>query len=99
MGMTRVGDIDMLGAGYAGAVADIAAEVRRARRLFPPFNSAHEGYAVLMEELDEVWDAVKANRLDAAIAEAVQVGAMAVRFVADMRAKQARDQREVSADA
>ena len=40
--------------------------------------------AVIAEELDELWDEVKANRLDRACAEAIQVAAMGIRFVVDM---------------
>lgn len=72
---------------YAAAIEDIAVEAKSARRKFAPFNSAHEGWAVMFEELDECWDEVRANNHERAIAEAIQVGAMAVRFVADMRAK------------
>lgn len=73
---------------YAAASAAITAEALRARRKFPPFNSSHEGYAVLAEEVDELWDDVKADNVEHAIEEAIQVGAMALRFIADMRAKQ-----------
>jgi hypothetical protein len=74
---------------YATAAENILSEAVRARRKFAPFNSAHEGYAVIAEELDELWDDVKANRNteEHMISEAIQVGAMAIRFVADMRAK------------
>lgn len=72
---------------YAKASEEIAAEAMLARLKFNPFNSSHEGYAVLAEELDELWDEVKANNVEQAIEEAVQVGAMALRFIADMRAK------------
>jgi len=72
---------------YDDACAEIFAEAVDARRKFAAFNSSHEGYAVIAEELDELWDDVKANNVEHAIAEAVQVGAMAVRFIADMRAK------------
>lgn len=74
---------------YAAASSDIFNEAVTARRRFPAFNSAHEGASVLREEFEEMWDEVKADQLDAAIAEAIQVGAMAIRFVADMRAKSA----------
>lgn len=50
------------------------------------FNSAHEGWAVIKEEEDELWDEVKANNgysLDAGN-EAIQVGAMAVRYLYDI---------------
>jgi molybdopterin biosynthesis enzyme len=72
---------------YSDAAQLVLAEADRARRKFLPFNSSHEGYAVIAEELDELWDDVKANNVEHAIEEAVQVGAMAVRFIADMTAK------------
>ena len=74
-------------ASYIQAAEDIAEEARRAREKFAPFNSSHEGYAVIAEELDELWDDVKANDIPHSIKEAVQVGAMALRYIADMRIK------------
>ena len=62
----------------------VLAEYDKATKKFGAFNSTHEGYAVIAEELDELWDDVKANRTDAACAEAVQVAAMGIRFVVDM---------------
>lgn len=70
---------------YAEASMDILEEAQRAREKFPPFNSSHEGYAVLLEELDEMWDEIKANNVPRSIEEAIQVGAMAIRYVAEMR--------------
>lgn len=62
----------------------IAAELERAAK-WPPFNSAHEGYAILLEEMDElkahVWANQKRRDLDGMRAEAVQVAAMAVKFI------------------
>ncbi len=53
-----------------------------------PFNSAHEGYAVILEELDELWDEVKKKQAERSSEtlkkEAVQVGAMAMRFLVDI---------------
>ena len=53
--------------------------------LFPPFHSAHEGYAVLLEEVDELWDEIKGNKKPGAYErmrkEAIQVGAMVLRFL------------------
>lgn len=67
--------------------AEIDAELGRAGK-WPPMNSAHEGYGVLMEEVDELWEHVKTrqkNRVLAAMrAEAIQVAAMAVRFAHDI---------------
>jgi hypothetical protein len=59
-------------------------EVRSAQSRFPKFNSGHEGYAVIAEELDELWADVKANDTRAARREAIQVAAMAVRFLLDV---------------
>ena len=73
--------------GYTDAANEILREAESAREEFPPFNSSHEGYAVIYEELDELWDAVKSNDIGHAIDEAVQVGAMALRFIVDMRIK------------
>lgn len=62
----------------------IRGELERAAK-WPAFNSAHEGYAILAEEVDELWAHVKVNQkkrdLDAMRAEAIQVAAMAVTFV------------------
>ncbi len=69
-------------------IADVEAELARARVKFPrPEASAHEGYAVLEEEVDELWDEVKANhpeRVARMRAEAIQVAAMAIRFIEDV---------------
>lgn len=47
------------------------------------FASHHEGFAILKEEVDELWDEVKKDNHEAAVYEAVQVAAMALRFVAE----------------
>ena len=59
-------------------------ELARAQTKFPPFKSPHEGYAVILEEVDELWDAVKCNNRSGARSEAVQVAAMALRFLFDI---------------
>ena len=48
-----------------------------------PMNSPHEGYAVLLEEVDEFWEEVKHGTPRHARAEAIQVAAMAMRVVLD----------------
>lgn len=73
------------------ALALVRAEIERAARKHPPFNSRHEGYAVLLEEVDELWDDVKADRHHPAIIEAIQVAAMGVRFVSDLGAWESQD--------
>lgn len=69
------------------AIEAIRDEGTRAIKRYPPFNSAHEGWAVLYEEFDELWDEVKKspkNRdIDAMRTEAIQVAAMALRFLID----------------
>ena len=65
-------------------------EVKRARVELGhgPMHSAHEGYAVILEELDELWEEVKGHRspenLAAMRSEAVQVAAMAIAFVVEV---------------
>lgn len=62
-------------------------EVERAIRKHKPMNSPHEGYAVIAEELDELWEDVRADAgraPDRGIKEAVQVAAMGVRYVMDL---------------
>ncbi len=55
-------------------------EVDKADRRYGPFTSTHEGYAVLAEEVAEVFDAVRANSLQATYREALQVAAVALRL-------------------
>jgi hypothetical protein len=64
----------------------VAVELDRALDRFPTLNGPHEGKAVIEEELDELWEHVKANtgRTMAARREAIQVAAMALRYVLDV---------------
>ena len=61
-------------------------ELARARAKHGPMHSHHEAYAVLLEELDEVWDEVKRQTPDPQriIAELVQVAAMCARWAEDV---------------
>lgn len=70
----------------ARIVARVAEEVERAERKHPAMNSPHEGYAVLLEEVDELWDEIKRDegRATAAQIEAIQVAAMAVRYLLNL---------------
>lgn len=67
---------------------EVLFELNRARKKHPKdFNSAHEGFAILDEERDELWDEVKGNdpkRREKMRAEAIQIAAMAIRFVEDV---------------
>ena len=42
-----------------GIFVDIREELEYAINKFPPFYSGHEGYAIILEELDELWELVK----------------------------------------
>jgi hypothetical protein len=63
---------------------DVAEEYRTATAKHGGFASAHEGYAVLLEEVDELKEWVwrkRANRdLEKMYGECVQVAAMALKF-------------------
>ena len=64
----------------------VMAELKKAMKKFPKFNSAHEGYAVLKEEVDELWDVIKLKGSTPRMmeGEAIQVAAMAMRFLHDV---------------
>jgi hypothetical protein len=63
----------------------IYSEYKRANSIYPFFNSLHEGYAILREEVEELWDEIKKkpskispNRINE---EAIQVSAMAMKII------------------
>ena len=62
----------------------ILAEFKRARQKFAPMRGPHEGYAVILEELDEAWDEIKANNIPRARKEMLQVAAMALAFLVEV---------------
>ena len=68
---------------YGEASEAVYKEIIQAKQKFPPFNSMHEGYAVILEELDEAWDQIKADNTEKACAEMRQVAAMATAFLAE----------------
>lgn len=65
----------------------VSNELRVALARFPSFNTAHEAYAVLLEEVDELWIEVKrspsSRDYQQIRLEAVQVAAMAIRLILD----------------
>jgi hypothetical protein len=75
-------------------IKEVLDELSYATYRFHPFNNAHEGYAVILEENDELWDAIKMNEKDtdkkgrtreqAIHHEVKQVAAMAIRFMMDI---------------
>lgn len=70
----------------------VLSELERAQKKCPePFNSEHEGFAILKEEVDEMWEEVKgtgavseAQRRQRLKKEAIQVAAMAMRFLIEV---------------
>lgn len=67
---------------------EVDTELQKAVTNWPSFNSAHEGFAVLMEEVDELWDHVKMDQKKRNLVdmrkEAIQVAAMAIRFATEV---------------
>ena len=63
-------------------------ELEKAREGFRDMASAHEAFAVLKEEVDELWDEVKVNQkrrvASQFLKELVQVAAMAQRMAEDI---------------
>lgn len=53
-----------------------------------PFNSSHEGYAIMLEEMDELWDEIKKKKekrdKENMKKEALQIAAMGLRFAYDV---------------
>ena len=71
---------------YGDALEAVYNEIKRAKQKHGPknFNSSHEGYAVLLEEVDEMWEDIKHDRRAESVEEAVQVAAMAIRYIAEL---------------
>lgn len=70
------------------ALTDIVAEFQKAIEKHPqPMRSIHEGYAILLEEVDELWDEVKKSKpcMPCIRKEVIQVAAMALRFLVDLK--------------
>ena len=75
------------------AAIDLARnEFHRAVTMHDSFHTAHEGYAVILEELDElkaeIWKRKTLRDKNQMKNEAVQVAAMALRFVVDVCMKE-----------
>ena len=67
---------------------DVRTELESARRNHPPINSIHEGYAIILEELDELWEQARKKTserdLQNIYRECVQIAAMAQRTAEDI---------------
>lgn len=73
--------------------SEISSELERARFTYSDFHSSHEGYATILEELDEMWEEIKKKphkrSKQKMRKEAIQVAAMSVRFICDICDKDA----------
>ena len=69
-------------------IKEILHEHTKAVNRYASFNSAHEGYAILKEEVDELWDEIKKKDhirdKKEMKKEAIQVAAMALRFITEI---------------
>lgn len=69
------------------AIKDIIEEYDKAVDVHGAFSCAHHGYAVMLEEVDELWDEVKKKPSirdpRKMRAEAKQIAAMALRFMVE----------------
>lgn len=67
---------------------EVAEELAFATDTYGPFASAHEGYAIIKEELDELWaEVMKKPAVRSKVRmreEAKQIAAMAIRFMEDI---------------
>ena len=65
------------------ALLIVKTELEEAYAKHGDFNSYHEGYAVILEELDEMWDEIKKRSKDDSSIwfEATQVSAMGVKLM------------------
>ena len=79
---------NMLPAGYLVGAAEFAGELLKARRKFPVQASAHEGFAIIAEEMDElkaiVWQKQSERDYAAMRKETIQLGAMVLAFLLEV---------------
>ena len=69
------------------AANEIYREYLNASEKFGPFHGPHEGWAIIKKEMDELWEVIrdypKADKTNLR-KEAMQIGAMALRFMIDI---------------
>lgn len=72
---------------FSEATEDILAEIQRAKAKHPgDFKNFHEAYAVILEEVDELWDEIKKRhqRKEKIKEEAIQSAAMLIRLITEL---------------
>lgn len=68
---------------YQEIIKDVMEEVSFAEKKYTPYRSSHEGYAIIKEEVDELWDEVKMKNQSYArqYTEAKHIACTAIRFM------------------
>lgn len=64
---------------------EIKREAERASEKYGPPTSSHESYGVLAEEMVELLDAIRENKVESVREEAIQVAAVAARLAYSCR--------------
>lgn len=74
-----------------GAMDEVLQELHGAMEKHPSMRSPHEGFAILNEEVDELWDEIRRPQdihdRERMREECVQIAAMAIRFMVDLTEK------------
>ena len=68
----------------------VKGEALKASNKFGPYNSTHEGYAVLKEEVEEFWELVKESKQDGRLGnkmidELIQIAAVSIRMIEEIK--------------
>ncbi len=69
------------------ALKDLLLQIQEVKEKHPDnYNSYHEGYSVLLEECDELWDEVKKNNVDPVriYEEAKDIACVAIRIMFEL---------------
>lgn len=79
--VTNLPSSQVVGAKMEQFFNEVMSEYVRARKKFGPFDNAHEGYAVILEELEEIWDHIRCNANYSEMElEVIQLATMAFAF-------------------
>jgi NTP pyrophosphatase (non-canonical NTP hydrolase) len=77
------------------AYSELDAHIQQAQLRYGDFSSTHEALGVVIEELDELKDAIRANALEAIREEAIDAAAVLVRLAVQCRTSAKMKERSV----